>query len=688
MTKLKSKDKEEFTWKFRIYNTSPVFKEINDGTFQKIGDGNVYTCDEEHQDLAQQYITEGKVQLYTSGPKTLIKPSKRYVVEDGRFMMYENKMNTNAKNESEVWKEFGRDITENFYIVIDENVEFDDGMTKTHRYRGRVIVNNGINEFEFDEDAKSFSSNLEMGRVLSDIGGADVIFADNAKEVRAAMQSTSEYKSLKVSLIFGWHGNKIYHTPSTIITKDGVISIDNSEVDLSDRPRACNLDILTINDNDFKKVGEHICEDLLNVHDRYVVDCLFGFTFLAPIASKIVGSKKWSGGRIGMWLVGSSGCGKSHTSQLFQCFFGNFAGEGKIFGWGGTSFSVQDGGYYFKDALFLVDDFKIAEFSGYEMPNLIKVLQNYAEGTSRTRYNMNLGHADGGKPIRGSMLITGEDILDDVASIMTRYHVVRIDDTGMNESSYNSTKDYTELYSGFMGRYIAWLLSDPKSVEKIVGRIEKWKSEIIVKYPGININRIAQSFAYNLVGFDTFCRFLEENKFISMEKHIEMAKIHKNNLFSKVDPHIEAAREATVAEVFISTLRDLLNSGSVHIHTVKSDSIDEVQDFREEYIGFDASDPDYLYFFGTQVLNAVNAAVRVSTGSPLRNTKTNLTGALIEMEAMEPTRDEDGGIKEKTFRKKLYGKTQVTWRISKKVLGYDFVDLHDKAAEFEYDEDW
>lgn len=285
-------------------------------------------------------------------------PPKRYAIEDGRFMCYENKLQGNG-----VWKEYGRPITDNFYIVIDTDIEFDDGVEKIHKYRGRIVVDNGASEFKFDVDSRLFATPQDMAKLLSNIGGAKVVFDNNnLKDIRIAMQWTSEYESRKISQVFGWQGKKVYQSQSSMIFP-GIVRGGDSNVDLSDIPIARNLDIRAITDEEFKVVSKHIVADLMNVHERYPVDCLFGFTFLSPIASQIIESDDWDGGRIGMWMVGTSGCGKSYTSLLFQNFFGNFKGKNPVFGWLGTPLSIQDGGYYFKDTLFMVDDFKIAHFS-------------------------------------------------------------------------------------------------------------------------------------------------------------------------------------------------------------------------------------------------------------------------------------------------------------------------------------
>lgn len=687
MTKQKvSKVKdEEFTWKFRIPDISPIFADVNSGVFKKIAEPNVYepnvyTCKEEYNDLADKYISEGLIQLYTSEDEPLRTPEKRYAIEDGRFMLYENK--GHLENGEMVWKEYGISITDNFYIVIDEDVEFDDGIEKIHKWQGKIIVKGRSQEYPFDVDGRLFANSQDMSKLLIGIAGTQVSFDNNKlKDIRNAAIGTSDIILRKVSQVFGWHGSKVYQTQSSMIVKEIVKNMEGGNVDLSDIGHAKNLDMVEITNDEFNAVGKNILNDLMNSHERYPIDCLLGFTFLAPISSQIVNSDDWSGGRIGMWIVGGSGCGKTYTSILFQNFFGNFKGEKSVFSWLGTPYSIQEGGYYFKDAIYMVDDFKIAHFSQSSLNSVVMVLQNYADGTARTRLGSDMNLKEG-KPIRGSLLITGEDLLDDVGSVMARYHVVEMDKDYMNKEAIKSSYKYRKFYNGFMGRYIAWLLKDPKYTKKIVNHIEEWKDKFMGGRTSANIHRVAQSFAYNLVGFEMFCRFLEESEFISMEKRVKMVKTHKNNLFVRIDKNVMSVKEATVSEVFINTLMDLINSGAVHIHHVGKDSFNPY-DVRDECIGFDddkdESDKKYVYFFGTSVWNAVNKAV--GSGKGLMNSKLNLTGELVKRGIMVP------GSKGNTFNKDLYGKTQVTWRILKSALGYKKDDLLDVFAEGIEDED-
>ena len=668
-------------WKFHIPEISPVFTEVNSGIFKKIGEPDIYTCDEEYNNLAGQYISEGIFRLYVSDEEALQVPSKRYAVEEGRFVVYDNKRR--VVDGEPVWEEFCYSITDNFYIVIDEDVKFDDGIEKINKWRGRLIVKmeNGSKEYPFDVDGRLFATSQDMAKVLIEIASTQVPF-DNSKlkDIRNAAVLTSDIIVREVSQVFGWHNKNVYQSQSAMIIKGGVKEMEDGNIDLSGIGIAKNLDIKAITNDEFKTVGKSIIKDLMHSHERYPIDCLFGFTFLAPIASRIISAKKWSGGRIGLWITGGSGCGKSYTSLLFQNFFGDFYGENATFSWLGTPYSIQEGGYYFKDAIYMVDDFKIAHFSASALGSAVMVLQNYADGTARTRLGADMTVKEG-KPIRGSILITGEDVIDDVGSVMARYHIVEMNSDYMNENAIEAAYEHRELYNGFMGRYIAWLLKDPKYVDKIVGKIEKWKSEFMGGKRSANIHRVAQSFAYNLVGFEMFCRFLEESGFISMEKQVEMVKIHKNNLFSKIDAHVMEVRDATVSEIFINTLKDLINSGAVKIYHAGID-IGDPSDLKDEYIGFDddrdENDKSYVYFFGIPVWNAVNRSA--GSGKGLMNSKTNLMNELVKRNIMVP------GNETNTYRKKLNGKTQVTWRILKSALGYDYDDAFDRTSSG-FDED-
>src|SRR5262249_20146367 len=128
-------------------------------------------------------------------------------------------------------------------------------------------------------------------------------------------------------------------------------------------------------------------------------------------------------GRFALWLTGLTGTGKSFSSKLFQNFFGNYPlTAGRFVTWGSTANSVQRKGYYFKDALYLVDDYKPEVIKPYDV---VRIMQNYADGTGRGRLKSDTS-TNSTRPIRGLLVSTGEDIPEHSASAVARSIIVAV----------------------------------------------------------------------------------------------------------------------------------------------------------------------------------------------------------------------------------------------------------------------
>ena len=123
-----------------------------------------------------------------------------------------------------------------------------------------------------------------------------------------------------------------------------------------------------------------------------------------------------------MWLVGLTGAGKSYLAKLFMNFFGDFpVSSGRFTTWSSTPNYIQRQGYFFKDALFLVDDFKPEVIQPYQV---VRILQTYADSTARGRFK-----SDSTTNIAGPFAAcwcTGEDVPEHNASALARSVVVKV----------------------------------------------------------------------------------------------------------------------------------------------------------------------------------------------------------------------------------------------------------------------
>src|SRR5262249_39745360 len=135
-------------------------------------------------------------------------------------------------------------------------------------------------------------------------------------------------------------------------------------------------------------------------------------------------------GRFALWLVGLTGSGKSFAAKLFANFFGDFPLESASFTtWGATGNFIQRQGYFFKDALYLVDDYKPELVKNQQ--EVVKVLQAYADNTARGRLRAD-ATANVLRPIRGLMVCTGEDVPDQHASAVARSVIVKVPQQAKN----------------------------------------------------------------------------------------------------------------------------------------------------------------------------------------------------------------------------------------------------------------
>src|SRR5262249_16825090 len=144
---------------------------------------------------------------------------------------------------------------------------------------------------------------------------------------------------------------------------------------------ARNLNLRPADPDELRRLKQHVVRDLLRCHDRTVTYPLLGAVALACLYRFAEGCS-----RPAIWLTGITGGGKSFIAKLFSNFFGRFSmeGDGSTASWTGTANYIQRQGYFFKDALYLVDDYKPEVI---QHQNIVRVLQNYADNTARGRLN-------------------------------------------------------------------------------------------------------------------------------------------------------------------------------------------------------------------------------------------------------------------------------------------------------------
>jgi hypothetical protein len=221
-------------------------------------------------------------------------------------------------------------------------------------------------------------------------------------------------------------------------------------VDLGDEEQARHLGMRPLGD-EVLRVKRHLVEDLLPLHERSVT-----FSLLAASAAAVLQPFAPGVGRFALWLVGLTGAGKSFLAKLAMNFFGDFpVSSGRFATWSSTPNYLQRQGYFFRNSLFLVDDYK-PEVPHY---SIVRILQTYADGTARGRLKSD-ATTNLSRPIRGLLVCTGEDVPEHSASAMARSLVVKVPQREKDLTRGNRCVVECGNYGGVMADFIRWLIAN------------------------------------------------------------------------------------------------------------------------------------------------------------------------------------------------------------------------------------
>jgi hypothetical protein len=270
-------------------------------------------------------------------------------------------------------------------------------------------------------------------------------------------------------------------------------------------------------------------------------------------------------GRFALWLVGLTGAGKSLPCKLFTNFFGDYpVSSGRFATWSSTPYYVQRQGYFFKDALYLADDYKPEIIRNHGQ--FLGILQTYADGTARGRLKSD-ATANVLRPIRGQMVCTGEDVPEHNASAIARSVIVRVPQQKKDIPRKMRCEAECHNYSGVMADFVRWLLSEGR-LKVFTARYGELQQHYYSDIAGQqNDGRIASNLALLAASFEQFAEYLGD---VWPEwREAVQAFIDKYLVEIRAEMLAEA-KEQQVSEVFLRTLRELISFGYVRIDGLAS----------------------------------------------------------------------------------------------------------------------
>lgn len=541
----------------------------------------------------------------------------------------------------------------NFIIDLEREIEVYDGYDRTRIFEGEIKGKDYTRNFKID--AGAFHNSNKFMEAIGNQGGARAQFQPkNIVKIRLASQQLSKIKQELVLKQFGWMDDDTFLTPSVIINKNGIAINTETKVDLSSAENARFLDVQILKDSLFKEVSKHILEDLLTLQPAETTYPLIGHTFLAPVMRFLSDTSRYV-----LWLKGITGAGKSFIARLFQCFFGSFIQDSSITSWTSTVNFIQMIGFHFKDAIFLVDDYKKGNIKN--QGELTRMIQSFADGTGRGRLNSD-STTQQTRPIRGLMLCTGEDVPESEASILARMLIIDCKNRHQDFEKGSRCLKYRKYYSGVMGYYIPWFIK--KGIKSSLDSLVESHVDILQK--GIegeqNYTRIARNLALNFTGFGLFCDLMLDMRIITKKQAEQMREHSLKNLFSLRGRQIHAVKDEQASNIFLSTLSDLIGSGKVLIENVDMGYI-----LHSPVVGFIKKDKsENVVYIRPKIACSEVKKVLFHSGSGLNFSEKTIGEQLVDDEIITEC---DKGRHQKSVKHK--GNTIRVWVIRKSALGLE-----------------
>ena len=445
--------------------------------------------------------------------------------------------------------------------------------------------------------SSTLGNGTKFAETLRDQLGARLNIYGDPKVLIAVCIEASRPVVKRVSKVVGWDGQGHYVTPTVIIGPRGPTKLPGVSVSLEGERIASRLGMGWTNEETRDDLARHLLSDFLDQHDRAVTMPVLAHVAAAPIIG-MLGDITWPA----MHLRGGTGTRKTTIARNAQCFFGDFAGEESIETFQSTVYAIQRTGSLFRDALFVVDDLKRENI---RYPNaVVSLIQTYADRTSRGRLiRSGRGHADA-YPIRGLMMCTGEDMLDNSASGQARMLVVEVGENRDGLEAGQRCIERAREYPDFLGHYISWLTSMEAST------LKSWHQQLSLEFSDElrgtpNAPRVSSNLGVNALGMELMLNFIQDCGVIKMGEWAELRQEHLQILKGLATSTVELVKDQGATDVFIDTLRELLAAGEACLGTTPGSRPDKPG----KMIGLKAPD-GVAKLFGSQAYALVNDHLR------------------------------------------------------------------------------
>jgi hypothetical protein len=452
----------------------------------------------------------------------------------------------------------GADPVANFYLTIEGQLRYEDEDEVVGR-AFELLLHFAGHEIPLTVSESEFGT-AALSREVVRVYGAGPILYGTSKDLAVAAQEflREDVRETVISTSAGLDPNGNYLTRDLLITPKRMEQHPDRNLDLSSGRFARNLRLAYPDPEKIVALGEHVYRHFLALKSHAVTYPLAGHICLAPFTSQI--HEATGRGLPALHLQGKSGCGKLFLGTLGMSFFGTF--DGGVMSWDSTANAIETEGFYFRDNLFLVDDFKLGNIS----PKVFaSVIQKYADGHGRARLQPNR-KTDRISAIRGLLLSTGENFLPQVESVSARTLLIAVEPEINAEDGdlcWLNRGEYSSFLPGLIQSVIAapdWRTSFRDFMGVTTG---SFRPEVKGLSNGL---RIASNWALNAWGFHQFVRFLVRLGVIDDAVAREMEEEYRAIAIANIREHASRIVQEDPVNVFFEILGERIAAGDVFVN--------------------------------------------------------------------------------------------------------------------------
>jgi len=477
--------------------------------------------------------------------------------ENTKIIYLDNKHYLNIDNNKTGYYEINQDgdsrLT-NFLIIIEEQIK--DSIKHDGEIFYNLVIDLGTEKIKVKNvDPNALSTSQRIIEFVNKYCGTKALIF-NQKNILPNLikihnQSAKTYELLE----FGYNEDlSAYYTPNLKIDKNGIYPCENKILE-SDSDVIKNLDFpynqFNINDAIDK------LNDIVEAYESNEILAAIG-SFALPIVYPFTNANQ----KPYIVFLGPSGCGKTTMLKFINSFYST---SKTLKSWTSTITSLEVIGNQSKDVVFAVDDLKAQNFpDDSAIRRFMSCLQNYADGTSRSRANVDLSIKDD-TIIRGILIISGEDVVVKESSTAARGIRVFMLVKNPNFQLIQKIESQYSYYRGITPYFIKYVLRNKDKISSIYNDCITQLSDYAStkNYSGANVPRLINNLSLIITAYKMFYMFLSEYEKQEILNSVESN--YQNISIELFDYNYSLIEEKKPEEKYLTTVLELISIQKDHI---------------------------------------------------------------------------------------------------------------------------